>query len=173
MKGFRNCRIAMFAILGLASATPLQAGVPVTLTPNPHDFSDILVGSASADVQFTLNNPLSEALTITSISMEGANPDQFVLSGNTCGAVVAAMTQCTFNVRFTPGSVGHKVALAEVVYTTPSTPGGAIRDAVVSGDGVVPAAVSTVPVNDPLALVLGALALVLSAAAFLRRRVSA
>jgi FtsP/CotA-like multicopper oxidase with cupredoxin domain len=90
------------------------------LTPTTHDFGTVSRGSTSA-FAFTLSNPGSMALTINSISFNGANPSQFSQT-NTCGASLGAGASCTINVTFAPTRRGALSANLRVADNAPASP---------------------------------------------------
>jgi hypothetical protein len=91
---------------GLAPAATLSAGF---------DFGAQSVGTHGAAHSFTLRNEGAAPLELAGVSLVGASPDQFVLSGDECtDAVLAAGDECQLRVRFAPESVGAKTARLRV-----------------------------------------------------------
>jgi hypothetical protein len=92
----------------LAGTGIVQAKVaPISLT-----FAKQTVGSTSAAKDVTLTNNLSAALPI-SITFTGANPGDFAET-DTCSGSVAAGSQCTVAVTFTPTAAGTRTATLNV-----------------------------------------------------------
>jgi hypothetical protein len=54
-------------------------------------------------------------VAITSISLTGANSGDFAIVTNTCGATLAANSQCTITVNFTPSAAGNRSAFLSIV----------------------------------------------------------
>ena len=111
----RNNRTASLSITDNASGSPQTValtgvGTDITLAPTSLAFGGQGVGSTSAAQTVTLTNKLAvQAITITSISLSGANPGDFAET-NTCGGSVGAQASCTINVTFTPTATGTRTA---------------------------------------------------------------
>jgi hypothetical protein len=162
--------------LGEANAGLFGTGIPEggigvpTLAPTPHDYGNVQVGASSVAQVFTLTNGSDESITIASVQLGGAAPDQYTLGANTCAGVVAPGGECTIGVSFTPSAVGSQVALLRVSYSAPSIVGQAELNATLSGTGTgVAAPAQPVPATGIVALVF-AVALVLLGAAVSARR---
>ncbi|MFB9068233.1 choice-of-anchor D domain-containing protein [Pseudofulvimonas gallinarii] len=147
----------------LAGATgPALAGSPVVaLTPNPFDFGAVTVGQDSPAQAFTLANPTSDPMTLTSVGLGGAAPAQYQLVSTNCAGVLDPGSSCTVNVRFAPSATGSQVALIRVQYTMPppAPPGGQEITATLFGTGVAAPVAPPRPVPGPGALAVGLLAL--------------
>jgi hypothetical protein len=91
------------ALLGTGTA-PMAAGV---VSPAALAFGNQGVDIPSTPHPVTLQNVSSISLSITSISVIGANPGNFSLGG-TCGATLAAETTCQINVIFDPTAAGRR-----------------------------------------------------------------
>lgn len=90
-------------------ATPAPA---VGLNPTSLTFSATVVGSTSAAQTVTLTNTGTAALTITGITVGGANPGDFAQT-NTCPVGPSTLAQgakCTISVTFTPTTTGTRTA---------------------------------------------------------------
>jgi predicted dienelactone hydrolase len=70
----------------------------------------------------TLTNAGSSALSITSITFTGANPSQFALTTNDCGASVAAGASCNLTVTFKPVSAATYSALLNINDSSTDSP---------------------------------------------------
>ncbi len=81
--------------------------VSVSLSPNSVTFASQSVNTTSASQTVNLTNGGNMALSITSISITGANASDFAQS-NTCGTSVPAGGSCTISVTFTPSATGRK-----------------------------------------------------------------
>ena len=89
---------AVYAINGTAASTPA-----VTLIPaGPINFS-ATSGTTSAPQMVTLTNSGAGSLTITGISLTGANASSFA-EANNCPASLAANASCTISITFTPAT---------------------------------------------------------------------
>jgi len=113
---------------GTAVPVPVVALAPTSLT-----FAATTTGTSSAAQNITLTNTGNAALTISGISLGGANPTAFT-TGGTCGASVAAGASCTIAVTFKPTAAS---ALSATVIVTDNA-AGSPHQASVAGTGVAP-----------------------------------
>jgi hypothetical protein len=118
---------------GTTAPTPQAA-----LSPNPLAFPGTLVGTAATALPMTLSNPGTAALTITSISVTGANSSSFGESNN-CGTSLVAGANCTITITFTPASAGSLSASISVVDNATGSP----HTAALTGTGTAPQATFT------------------------------
>src|ERR1019366_7825243 len=79
---------------GTGTVPPARRG---SLTPASVAFGSMTEGTTSAPTSLTLSNTGNAALTIGSVSIVGANPADFAVSTNTCGATLAAGSSCTIS----------------------------------------------------------------------------
>lgn len=98
-----------------------SGGTTVTLLPGTLAFPTQVVGSSSASQAVTLANTGGFTLNISSITMTGANPGDFIQSGN-CGTTLAAGLNCTINVTFTPVGAGSRTASLSVTSDALNSP---------------------------------------------------
>jgi sugar lactone lactonase YvrE len=133
------------ALFGNAYGTPPD----VTLLPFLLSFS-VAQGGTSIPQSLTLTNNGATALSISSISIGGANASSFGQTNN-CGSSLAANSSCTISVTFSPAIVGGTYVNApppDVLTATVSvmdTAGNAPQTAQLVGTGTLPA-VSEPPV---------------------------
>ena len=109
----------------------------VTLAPTSLSFGNQNVGTTSAAKAVTLTNSGSAALTITSISLSGANAADFAQT-NTCPLspnTLAAGANCTLSVTFTPSANGGRSANVSISDDASGSP----QSVALSGTGVTPA----------------------------------
>ena len=85
----------------------------VKLSTTSVSFPATKVGTTSAPKSVTLTNVGANALTITKITLGGADPTDFSQS-NTCGSSVAAGKSCMFTLKFTPKATGSRSATVTV-----------------------------------------------------------
>jgi HYDIN/CFA65/VesB-like, Ig-like domain/Beta-propeller repeat/Cep192 domain 4/Abnormal spindle-like microcephaly-assoc'd, ASPM-SPD-2-Hydin len=83
------------------------------LSPQSVPFGGENVGTSSSASTVTLSNPGNATLSITSISIAGANAGDFAET-NTCGSTVLAGKSCTISVTFTPTAGGSRSASLDV-----------------------------------------------------------
>jgi hypothetical protein len=104
-----------------------------TLTPTSLAFGNQETNVPSAGTTTTLTNSSAVTLSITSITLTGANASQFSQT-NTCGTSVAASTSCAITVVFQPTSTGAKTATIRTVVGG----GAGTKTASLTGTGIVP-----------------------------------
>jgi Tol biopolymer transport system component len=104
-----------------ATSSPDTAGLTGTGTPAPvpavsiapvsKAFGDVQVGQSSAARTFTVSSAGSAVLHLGTLTLGGANVDQFSKANDGCSnATVAAGSSCTVDVSFAPTSAGAKSA---------------------------------------------------------------
>ena len=104
------------------SLTGTGASVPgANLSTASLTFGNEPVNVASAAQVVTVNNVGSAALSITSIAFTGANATDFTQT-NTCNSSVAAGTQCTISIMFTPATAGAATASLAVADNASGSP---------------------------------------------------
>jgi acid phosphatase len=91
----------------------VKGGANVTLSPASLSFGNQNVGTTSSSQPLTLANNQSTALTGVSVSITGTNASDFAETDN-CGTSVAANSNCTINVTFTPTASGARSATLTV-----------------------------------------------------------
>ena len=112
-----------------------SSSVGVSMSPSNLNFGSQPVGTASATQTVILNNlDTTTSLVITSISITGSNPNDFVQSGN-CGSSLAAGSSCIINVVFTPTAIGSRTANLVISDTATGSP----QTAVLTGLGTAAA----------------------------------
>lgn len=84
-------------------------------------FGNQAVGTSSPASGVTLFNIGNASLSISSITITGANPGDFSQS-NTCGATVAAASNCTINAVFGPTASGTRTAAISVADNATGSP---------------------------------------------------
>jgi FG-GAP-like repeat/Cep192 domain 4/HYDIN/CFA65/VesB-like, Ig-like domain len=109
-------------------------GVPsapgVSLAPNSLDFASEAVGVVSAAQTVTLTNTGNASLSITGITITGAQASDYAQT-NTCSSGLAAQTNCTVSVTFTAGAVGSRIASLTIA----DNAGSSTQTVVLSGSG--------------------------------------
>lgn len=145
------------------SAAPSSSGGGATAgsgigSPNPASvsFGNQTVSTTSPAQPVVFTNTGNGALSITSISLGGANAPDFN-QGNNCGSTLAAGTSCTIAITFTPSVVSAESATLTIAdngagspHTIPLSGAGTSASAA-SGPVVSPAAAATT-VGKPLTL---------------------
>ena len=116
--------------VGVAGTIPAAGLAPASLS-----FASQPVGTTSVAGNATLNNAGTGALSISSVTMTGANPSDFAQANN-CGSSLAAGSSCTFSITFTPSASGSRAALLSVADNSAGSP----QTVSLAGTGSVPAA---------------------------------
>src|SRR5208283_4752399 len=93
----------------------------VSLSAANLSFGNQGVLTASPSQSVTLTNTGNVSLTVTGISVTGANSGDFSQT-NTCGSSVAASGNCTISVTFTPGAVGSRTAAISIADSASGSP---------------------------------------------------
>ncbi len=91
---------------------------PVALTPSSKTYAAQTVGTTSLPKVFTLKNYQSVTLNSIVISTTG----DFSVSSTTCGASLAAKTNCTISVVFKPTAVGTRTGKLSVADNASNSP---------------------------------------------------
>jgi Abnormal spindle-like microcephaly-assoc'd, ASPM-SPD-2-Hydin len=92
--------------------------LPVTVAPASLTFAAQNVGTTSAPQTVTLTNNLSTTLSKIAISASG----DFAIATNNCASTLAAGSQCTFTVTFTPSQTGSIKGAVTVIDSAISSP---------------------------------------------------
>ena len=127
----------------------------VSLSPASLAFGNLAIGTVSAAQTTTLTNSGNAALSISGLSVYGANAGDFVETNN-CGNSVAAGANCTISVTFKPSASGAATATLAVADNASGSP----QTVSLSGTGTA-AAVSL----SPSSLIFASLAIGTTSAA--------
>jgi hypothetical protein len=92
----------------------------ISLGATTLSFAAQTVGTSSAAQTVTVNNTGNAGLTVSGVSLTGADASQFTQSNN-CSSV-AAGGSCTVNVTFAPGSSGTKSATVSIAHNATGSP---------------------------------------------------
>ncbi len=93
----------------------------VTLNPGSLTFASQAVGTTSATQNITLSNSGSGTLTISALSITGANAGDFGGSTN-CSSSLAAGSSCTISIFFKPAATGTRSATLTVTDNAAGSP---------------------------------------------------
>jgi hypothetical protein len=105
----------IFVLLNTTSPGP-----GVKLSPSSISFPSTSVGSTSGPVPVTLTNIGQVALSVTAVSITGAEANQFAQTNN-CSSVQPTAT-CTINVAFTPAAAGSALASLTIADNATGSP---------------------------------------------------
>jgi pimeloyl-ACP methyl ester carboxylesterase len=108
-----------------------------SLSPDQHDFAQIITGNLSAPTTFTVTNKGSADLHVGTVTLDGTDPDQFAAPANNdhcSNQTVAPGRSCTLDVLFAPTTPGSKQATLTIASDDPASP----ATASLSGTGEAP-----------------------------------
>src|SRR6185312_13073007 len=118
------------ALTGTGVAPPIPQAV---LTPATLTFATTTVGANSAAQTVVLSNPGTGPLTISAITVSGANASSFAQT-NTCGATLAVAATCSISVTFGPTAAGSQIASITLTDNAAGSP----HTVALSGTGTAP-----------------------------------
>lgn len=123
--------------IGLVTAATAQT--TATFTPDPLNFPDQAVQTASLPQTLTLTNTGAVTLNVASIAITG----DFTETDNCAGQSVAPQSSCTISVTFIPSQTGARTGSLTVYANLAS---GQIA-ATLTGNGLAPASVALLPIT--------------------------
>lgn len=97
-----------------ANALPIVSGTTVTSLANNTDFGNISTNGFSTQT-YTIENTGSAPLSISSISITGADATSFTISPLSPSSPVTASSSAVFSVTFAPVSAGTKTAVIHIL----------------------------------------------------------
>lgn len=103
------------------TGTGVAATTALTVNPTSLSFGNQSDGTSSAAQLITVTNTTKATVTISTVSLAGANVPSFSTT-NTCGAPLAVEASCSVSVIFTPPSTGAKSAAINIASTAGSSP---------------------------------------------------
>jgi hypothetical protein len=123
---------AVANIAGGSGASVLLQAATVSLSTRSLTFAAQIVGTNSLPKIVTLTNTGAVRLTISGITVTGADPNDFSQSNN-CGSGLAPGGHCTISIRFKPTQIGPRTASLTITDSAPDSP----QSVALSGTGVV------------------------------------
>ncbi|MCL2064653.1 MAG: choice-of-anchor D domain-containing protein [Candidatus Cloacimonetes bacterium] len=108
---------SIVALSALALEAPL-----FSISPISYDFSEIVVGQNSYFQTFTISNIGGSPLIINAIIKEGTNQDEFDIYTAGLPWTVATGGNRTFTARFSPTSIGNKIADLIITHNAENSP---------------------------------------------------
>jgi len=120
------------AASGTGTLTVTASTPKAVLSPTSGSFGGVSVGSTSTTKAFTLASGGDVDLTITSISIFGANAASFLIASNTCGSTLSPSHSCEIDVTFSPTATGNASATLSVIDNA------GMQTAVLDGAGIPP-----------------------------------
>lgn len=116
-------------------------GTALSFSPAPLPFGNENIPKTSNPLTLTVTNAGTVAVNFSSIAVGGANLGDFAIQSNTCGAALAASTNCTLGVTFTPQAAGARSATLGFTDDASGSP----QLVTLQGNGVVGPALSFSP----------------------------
>jgi len=105
----------------------------ISVNPTPYDFQRVFIDQSSSPRTFTISNPGTGDLAIETLTGSA----EFELRNDHCSRQVLAPTEsCTFDVIFSPTSLGKKTATISIPSNDPDDPDGKMEVSV-TGRGVL------------------------------------
>ena len=107
-----------------ASLTGTGVSSTVSLSTGSINFGAQIVGTGSSTPQsVTVTNTGNASLTVTGVTLSGANAGDFALTTpSPCGASVAAAGTCTIQINFTPSAAGARAATLSIADNAADSP---------------------------------------------------
>jgi FtsP/CotA-like multicopper oxidase with cupredoxin domain len=129
-----NASILGKLVSGWSNIATVGTAANATVTPSTLSFGNVLVNKTSTAQTVTVSNAAGAGtLAISSVSIAGSNPSDFVVSTNTCTAALMAGASCTISVTFTPAATGSRSGTLVIASSNPTA-----LSVALSGAGVAP-----------------------------------
>jgi len=108
-----------FAKYGLPEIN-VKAGTVNLASGSTRDFDNVNIGSSSADVTFTIENLGATDLTLNGtagslVALSGTNAADFTVTQTSVTSPIAAESNATFTVSFTPSAAGNRSAVLTIM----------------------------------------------------------
>jgi Abnormal spindle-like microcephaly-assoc'd, ASPM-SPD-2-Hydin/Beta-propeller repeat len=126
----------------LAKLSP-AAATGVVISPATLHLGSVAVGVSSKPFVVTLANLTSSSLSISNVSITGANAADFAIGSSNCTGSIPVKGTCTIQVTFTPSIVGIEGATLNITDSDPSSP----QTVALAGNGLTPPPVFLSPAN--------------------------
>jgi len=133
----KNSRTGILQLTDNAANNPQRVtlsgtGLSIALSPTALNFGSVVVGQTSAPQPVTISNVSNASVNLTNFTISGAPADYTISNntGNTCGTSLAAGTNCSLNVSFSPTKKGARNGKLNVANN-----GGGTATATLAGTG--------------------------------------
>jgi Domain of unknown function (DUF1929)/Bacterial Ig-like domain (group 3)/Bacterial Ig-like domain (group 2)/Abnormal spindle-like microcephaly-assoc'd, ASPM-SPD-2-Hydin len=113
-------------------------GSALSFSPGSLSFGNENISATSIPLALTVTNPGTVPVNFSGITLGGTNQGDFAIQTNTCGAALAASTNCALAVTFTPQASGARSATLSFADNGSGSP----QMVTLQGNGVVGAALS-------------------------------
>lgn len=106
-----------------------------SVAPTSLGYANQLINTTSAAQSVTVTNTGTSSLTVTGVTLAGANPSDYTISNNGCSATVAVGANCIISVTFTPATVGSRTGILQIA----SNASNGTQSVPLTGTGIAPA----------------------------------
>jgi hypothetical protein len=114
---------ADFYVWPVKGGSGLYGPAGISVSPSPKNFGPVNPGSSSAPQTFAVTNKGTNNLYLTTITIAGANTNQFGKQNDTCSnTTVAPSGTCTLEVTFSPTTGGFKNASLSIPSNVTGSP---------------------------------------------------
>ena len=107
-------------VTGAACPTAIVFAPKISLSASTLAFAALTIGASSSVQTVTVANTGNAGMTVSSVSLSGADASQFTQTNNCSSVAVAA--SCTVNVTFAPTSAGAKSASVSIAHNASGSP---------------------------------------------------
>lgn len=145
--------------VALSGTGASSTGGSASVSPTSLNWVSVVVGGIGGQKVATLTNSGTSALTLSGVTLGGANPGDFRIYSKTCGTSLAASASCTANVVFAPTTGGSRSATLNFNDSATNSP------QVVTLTGYAPGGTFTISPLNPSVAVNGNIQFTASAAA--------
>ena len=94
---------------------------PVGVSPSKVSFRATVLGTNSTPQVVTLSNSSANSVSISSITLTGADPGDFSQTNN-CGSTLAGNSSCAISVKFSPKAINARTATLSIADSAPGSP---------------------------------------------------
>ncbi len=115
------------SLVGNGLAPPAPTPGSLAMAPGVANYGSGDVGTSVAAKQFVVSNPGQTPVPLAGSGLSGAGADQFAITGNTCGASLAAGATCAIDVAATITRAGAMSATLGIVGTGGQTAQATLR----------------------------------------------
>lgn len=115
-------KLMLVASIALMCGWGVGASAQVTASSTSITWASVAIGQAGGQKAVTFTNTGRSTITISSISLKGADPGDFSIYQKTCGSTLAASTSCTTTILFKPTASGTRTATLVFTDTAPNSP---------------------------------------------------
>lgn len=134
-------KAATLVVMGMSVSHAAVCLASATVAPASLSWNFVPVGGRGGEKSVTLTNTQTTSITISSITLAGANPGDFKIYSQTCGSSLAASASCTATIVFSPTTTGNRSATLQFSDSATNSP----QVVALSGLGVIANSLSPNP----------------------------